>query len=263
MPGHSNVSPRMRGGVAVTKKKNVSEDEQYWTPHHIRAAITPTGVVLLDMKRNRYMGLGMTEARALAALAPNWPHASTEGQPLQALSRERALLRVAAFVEAGLLSRDPPEAGFSTTTVDLTAQLTSIGLQDQATVPIRPHHIVNFIRACVWAKWVLRSRTLYSVACEISAAKKTQGSSASNLQCTIALVCIFRRLRPYAFESRDRCLFHALALLRFLSRYASHPTWVIGVSARPWAAHSWLQVDNCLLDSSPEEVCSFTPILAI
>jgi hypothetical protein len=175
--------------------------------------------------------------------------------------RDRALAQAAAFIKAGLLSHDPPEVTFRTTEVNLKTQLTSIGLQEQATVSIRPHHLVRFIAACLWSSKALKTRTLYSIACEISASKPL--ARTSDPQRTVELVCIFRRLRPYAFASQDRCLFHALALHRFLSRYGSHPTWVIGVCARPWSAHSWLQIENCVLDSSPEEVCRFTPILAI
>jgi hypothetical protein len=258
----TKIDHQSRGALDVSGQHTVSDEVRYWTPHHIRVAVTPTGVVLLDLKRNRYLGLGLTNARELAALAANWSQVSTETQPIEALACDSALAHVAAFVQAGLLSREPPEIAFSTRTVDLTVQLTSIGLQEQAVTSLRLHYILEFIRACLWAKRALRTRTLYSVACEISAAK-AQASSTVNLQRTIELVCIFRRLRPYAFESHDRCLFHALALLHFLARHGSHPTWVIGVCARPWGAHSWLQLDNCVLDSSPEEICRFTPILAI
>jgi hypothetical protein len=240
-----------------------SEHERYWTPHNIRAAVTPTGVVLLDLERNRYLGLGVTHAQEIAALAANWRDISNEAHPLPALSHPVEAARRAALVDAGLLSRNPPKIGFVTTLVDLTVQLTSIGRQEQVVVAIRPHHIVTFIRACWWAKRVLRSRSLYSVACEVSETKRRQLALPSGPQRTIELTCVFRRLRPYAFTSRDRCLFHALALLRFLGHYGSYPTWVIGVCARPWMAHSWLQLDHCVLDSSPEEICSFTPILAI
>ena len=241
----------------------MQDNERYWTPHYIRAAVTPTGVVLLNLKQNRYLGLGMVHAQALAALATNWREISTERQPLPLPDEPIAATRAAALIDAGLLSRTPPEIGFDATAVDLTADLISVGREQEALAAIRPQHLVRFIGACFWAKRVLRSRTLYSVACEVSDAKRTRRAVSSNPQRTIELVSIFRDLRPFAFESRDRCLFHALALLRFLSHYDLHPTWVIGVSARPWMAHSWLQLGDCVLDSSPEEICSFTPILAI
>jgi hypothetical protein len=38
---------------------------------------------------------------------------------------------------------------------------------------------------------------------------------------------------------------------------------MIGVTAIPFAAHSWVQEDRFVFDESPEEVCFFTPILAV
>ena len=52
-------------------------------------------------------------------------------------------------------------------------------------------------------------------------------------------------------------------LVKFLASYQVHPTWVIGVRTKPWAAHSWVQQGTLLLDSNPEEVCEYTAILAI
>jgi hypothetical protein len=39
--------------------------------------------------------------------------------------------------------------------------------------------------------------------------------------------------------------------------------WVIGVRAKPWGAHAWVQHDKLLLDANPEHVCEYTPILTI
>ncbi len=77
------------------------------------------------------------------------------------------------------------------------------------------------------------------------------------------LIAAFRRLRPLAFTAKGRCLVHALTLVKFLSHYGVRPTWYIGVMLRPWAAHSWVQLDGLVLDSTPEKVCEFTPILAV
>jgi len=35
------------------------------------------------------------------------------------------------------------------------------------------------------------------------------------------------------------------------------------VRPKPWAAHSWLQLSSFVLDCNPEEICEYTPILAI
>jgi hypothetical protein len=78
-----------------------------------------------------------------------------------------------------------------------------------------------------------------------------------------AMVDVFRRLRPFVFAAEGRCLLHALTLIRFLSHYQLHPEWVMGVKTQPCGAHSWVQWDRYLLDSNPEKVCGYTPIMMV
>jgi hypothetical protein len=239
------------------------DSAQYWMPAHVRACPTSSGAVILDLKRNRYFGIGTKETRALFTLEQNWSQANSRaGQLLEPMPMDSALRMANHFVEAGFLSRDAPEPALTTGAIDLSGTLTSVGHEVGRSVRVGLVHFVRFLRACAWARRALRSRTLYSVACEISSAKR-QLSQSFDSQRAVELVCVFRRLRPFAFTAKDQCLFHALALVKFLSYYDVFPTWVIGVRARPWAAHSWVQEGNLLLDSNPEHVCEYTPILTV
>lgn len=168
-----------------------------------------------------------------------------------------------ALIKAGFLtSVAPTEPGPSFAAIDSTAALTSVGYELSATPHLHLHHIAAFLRACLWAKRAVDSRLLYSIACEI-AASKARMTPDNDLEHTIELVSLFRRLRPYAFSAKDQCLFHALALLKFLTHYNIFPTWVIAVRPTPWAAHSWLQLGTFVLDCNPEEINGYTPILAL
>lgn len=242
-----------------TNKKN-----EFWMPPHTRVCVTATGAVVLDLKRNRYFGLGYREARSLSTLATNWSAASTtSGQSLEPMPLDDAARLAEALVKAGFLTPvAPTEAGPSFTAIESNGTLTSVGHELSAEVRLHLNHIVAFLRACIWAKRAVDSRLLYSIACEV-ASNKAGASQTLDLERTIELVCAFRRLRPYAFAAKDQCLFHALALLKFLSYYNIFPTWVIAVRPTPWAAHSWLQSGSFVLDCNPEEICEYTPILAI
>jgi hypothetical protein len=238
------------------------ETKRYWMPSHVCGCPTLTGAVLLDLKRNRYFGVGRKEADVLHMLAGNWPTDAEHDAP-QSLTSNAAVRIAEELVEAGLLSRDVPTPdGLMHGQVTLTGTLASVGHELDRSAPIQFGHIVAFLRSCAWAGRALRSRTLYSIACEI-ARDKAFRTDWFDEQRTIELVGIFRRLRPHAFAATNRCLFHALALMNFLSRYEVFPTWVIGVRAKPWAAHSWVQHDNLILDSNPEHICEYTPLLAI
>ena len=124
-------------------------------------------------------------------------------------------------------------------------------------------HIASFLAALAWTRRALRSRSLYSIACEVRDRKAAAAGGDFDEGRAVELVGIFRRLRPHTFAARDRCLFHSLALVRFMARHDVFPTWVIGVRAKPWGAHAWVQQDKLLLDANPEQVCEYTPILTV
>jgi hypothetical protein len=241
-----------------------NKNKEYWMPPHTRACVTATGAVLLDLKRNRYFGLGYREARSLSALATNWSAASTSsGCALEPMQPDDAARLAEALIKAGFLTAvAPTEPGPPFVSIDSNAALTSIGYELEAVPRVHFLQIVAFLRACIWAKRAVDSRLLYSIACEV-AANKASAPQDIDLQHTIELVSVFRRLRPYAFAAKDQCLFHALALLKFLAHYNIFPTWIIAVRPTPWAAHSWLQLGSLVLDCSPEEINGYTPILAI
>lgn len=236
----------------------------YWLPPHVRACSTATGTVLLDLQRNRYFGVGRKETKVLSSLTENW-HGPVSGAMLDSdpLPLEDAARIADKLVQAGLLSNAASApAAFTPTEVDLNSLLTSVGHELDRKSSIRLRHVVDFLRACTWARRSVRSRTLYVVAEEIGC-KKNQAKAPFDADRAIELVGVFRRLRPHTFAARDQCLFHALALVKFLANYDLYPSWVIGVRTKPWAAHSWVQEGTLLLDANPEQVCDYTPILAI
>jgi hypothetical protein len=220
--------------------------------------------ILLDLKRNRYFGIGTRETRALSTLALNWSDASGAGLEVEPLAPDAAIAMADALIDAGLLSRDAPadRSSFCGARLDLSSALTSAGHELSRETSLRLAHIAAFLGALAWTRRALRSRSLYSIASEVRD-RKLAAHGAFDPQRAIELVGIFRRLRPHTFAARDRCLFHSLALVTFMSRHAVFPTWVIGVRAKPWGAHAWVQQDQLLLDANPEHVCEYTPILTV
>jgi hypothetical protein len=237
---------------------------RYWIPPHLRVCPLLASTILLDLKRNRYFGIGAHETRALSTLALNWNEANGAAAQIEPLAPDAAIAMADALLDAGLLSRDAPadRAAFGDAPPDVSGALTSAGHELSREASLRLAHISAFFGALTWTRRALRSRTLYSIACEIRD-HKAASRGAFDQPRALELVGIFRRLRPHTFAARDRCLFHSLALVRFMSRHAVFPTWVIGVRAKPWGAHAWVQQDRLLLDASPEHVCEYTPILAV
>src|SRR5512138_3303533 len=102
---------------------------QYWIPAHVRVCPLLASTILLDLKRNRYFGIGTREMRALSTLALNWNEVSGAGADVEPLAPDAAIAMADALIEAGLLSRDAPvdRSNFHGAAVDLGGALTSAG----------------------------------------------------------------------------------------------------------------------------------------
>ena len=64
-------------------------------------------------------------------------------------------------------------------------------------------------------------------------------------------------------SSHDRCLVTSIALMHALLRGGCRASLVLGVRARPFSAHSWVQYDRTVLNDRLERVRIYTPILVI
>jgi hypothetical protein len=240
---------------------------------HLHVCVTGDGSVLLDLKRDKYLGLGREDTEILAAVIDTWPKPTWDcADHLLRTVTEKADELCRTLAADGILipvSRDcgPVSTAQSSgaSAVDMKREWISIGDELEADGRVTAKHVANFAAAFLWARFSLAWRPFSSTVEAIRARKSCYGVEAdsSNVLQVAAMVGVFRQLRPFVFAAEGRCLLHALTLVRFLSCYAFYPEWVIGVATQPWAAHSWVQWGNFLLDSNPEKVCRFTPIMVV
>jgi hypothetical protein len=69
-------------------------------------------------------------------------------------------------------------------------------------------------------------------------------------------------IRAFSYSASNRCLFDSLVLAYFLRSHGVRCMFVMGVKSSPFAAHAWVQLNDQVLNSTPEFVRSFTPIVA-
>jgi hypothetical protein len=291
----------MRGALSI-RLLEISGDvsmPSLQIPPHVYVCATRNGSVLLDLKRDRYFGLGQDESELLARAVDSWP---PPAWPLTATRDEApepaSVIRLCdSLLKDGLLvpgegseSRGPRSTGLAPSTprqreslrwensfqgprppgypttphIDMKVDFVSVGDEWQADGTTRVADVLHFAAAYLRAWYSLRRRPLSSTVRAVHA-RKLRWQRAGGFETTRAaeLVDVFRRLRPFVFAAEGRCLLHALTLVEFLSFYDLFPDWVIGVTTQPWGAHSWVQSGKFLLDTNPEKVCHFTPILVV
>lgn len=243
---------------------------QLYLPAHVFACYTGTGgeLVLLDVRRDEYMGLSATQARALATHVANWPTppGAADAAPLPAERLERLVERL----RAKCILSPVPEEEWEPSPALPTAQ-SKLVCEFPGTRPhVRLGDAGHLLLASLRAARSLRLRSLESTLRHVRDRKREQlrtraarGLSANHADELAQWVAAFVHLRPLLFGARDHCLFDSLALVEYLALRGAYPMWVFGVRVSPFGAHSWVQDGAVVYNDTPEHVASYTPILSI
>lgn len=236
----------------------------YWIPQDTYVCTVPEGAIFLDAKLNKYFGISSLEAKALRTIVGNWPKTAVPHSDDTTALDETEVQRIAeTFVDSGLLARTLPiEGRYQTAVVDLDCVLCASESGIDTNSPVHLGHIWTFASAFASSRFSLRFRPFLSIVRGVQLRKEASSETKEAIELA-RLVAIFSNIRPYFFSANGQCLLHALTLVTFLSRYGFFPNWVIGVRSSPWGAHSWVQQGRMILDSTPEKIWDFTPIMII
>jgi hypothetical protein len=258
----------------------------YWISSHVHIRNTLDGSVLLDLRRDKYLGLGKEETVLLAAAVNEWPEplwaSSVDVGAVDASARSTELC--ASLLEDGLISASPPVVTRDKRAQEMDLRMDWVSIGDELDMPgqMRFRDIVKFLMAFASAWLSLKCGRLERTVKTVRKSRRgaqvgngalrvavegdepdAEGDQPSDIFRMARAVDVFRRMRTYVFAAEGRCLLHALTLTKFLSRYGFHTHWVIGIRTQPWGAHSWVQWQEFLLDTTPEKVGKFLPILVV
>ena len=213
-------------------------------------------IILLDLRRSRYVGV--VSEPSLAGAIEGWPGDPVAVPPARAPDPDRL---AATLISQGFLTYQPRPAGSQRPL--LVAPDRSLNADDADPTPaFRWRQASHLFRSGAAASWRLRWHSLAAIADAIATRRaKLSTDAADILEATRDAVAAYVRLRTFAFTTHDRCLHDALTLTGFLAAEGIASQWVIGVRTRPFAAHSWIQIGNVVLNDHHENVRRFVPIL--
>jgi hypothetical protein len=243
--------------------------ESYFLAPHVYPCVTEDHVVLLDLHRDKYVGVNREQMASLAERVKGWPllqpsaPAPADGSVRSSNARAEVVLK--KMLDVGMLTTDPA-VGKEATPVEMDRPEAALIDDDLETQPeVTFTHALRFLRASAVAALEMKLRPIERVMAAANARKSRRRTSSlpADLDGARRAVGAFIRLRPLLFGSQDACLFDSLALVRFLSYYRIYPTCVIGVQTGPFAAHCWVQEGDVVFNDAPEYVRAYTPILAV
>lgn len=235
---------------------------EYLLARHAHLCLTDDGAVILDTKHDRYIGLGLDDVRSLSRCLLGFQIEESIG-PAEVDNTERCEIGL-QLLEAGLLTRDENH-GRQVESVTLDRPVCAILDDDVGFKPaVRFLDVYNFVIAFLCTYIALRFVS-FDAALRQDRRIKARASrhQEANLASARRLVSVFRRLRPWMYTAREKCLLDSLVLSRFLARYDLFPTVAFGVATRPFRAHCWVQSSDVVFNCDPEEAKAYHPILIL
>jgi hypothetical protein len=230
---------------------------QYLLQPHVHMCISEDTAIFLDLENDSYYGLPPDQTKILALLLQGLPTSLAEVQ-------DSAAFGIAVELESqGLLTQN---ANVGKTARQIHLPLVDRNLCTASDIRLqstRTSDILRFTKAFIVAKNAMRPRHIGRAIRSLMLRKSNRTAANADPSVTRSRTANFHALRPFFYTAKDHCLLDALTCVQFLNSYDIFPTFAIGVRADPFLAHSWVQIEHCLLSGSPEYTRTFTPILVV
>ncbi|CAN5888425.1 hypothetical protein BH11PSE8_BH11PSE8_32910 [soil metagenome] len=230
---------------------------------HVRACHSDDQVILLDLRRNLYLGVGGPHLAALATAIDGWPSSCQAAVHVPVSAAEIAAL-AKPLIAQGLLTDQPVDHEPKEVIGEATTSLNALDAVAHPTLGTR--RFLRVLRSAASAALWLRCRSLLVTTQAVAARRARLGDDASRPPAPATVsnaVAAYERLRSLVYSAHGRCLHDSLALVGFLAQEGILARWVIGVQTRPFAAHSWVQSGGLVLNDQHEHVRRFSPIVVV
>jgi Transglutaminase-like superfamily len=234
----------------------------YWLREGVYCGDAGEAFVFLDLCSGRYLALSRHESE----LPEKWIQRSdvTNFPLFHVEDTTRNSTFMSALARHGLVTQDPrhQRRTFScfrkaTSTVDCRDSNDVFMWQPQ----IASRFAFSYLTSSLEYPFSTLKRSLERLrARKLSLAKAVSLPTPSQLR---VLMGHYLRLRTFTFTSMNRCVLDSLILCDFLFRNHVSPTFIIGVTLRPFRAHCWVQCDEVALNSNHELVELYSPVLVI
>jgi Transglutaminase-like superfamily len=221
------------------------------------------GAIILELGTGTYVGVHAESLPELRSRTKNWPNSSDidRGAPFTGGATSENL--IAHLLARGILTTSPtPERSFATITAREALSITGSEAARKRWPIIQIPRFVNSLLTVATHHKDKKLASLLDWLRRRQSSIRAQGHSVT-IDDVRKLLVTFLRLRIWFYTADRRCLFDSLVLATFLTKKKIPCTFVIGVSTKPFLAHSWVQVGTSVLNDTAEHVQMFTPILVI
>jgi hypothetical protein len=262
----SSIDPHRNSAsesLATTRENHVRK-YKYVLAHDVYVCKLDDAAVFLDLRSNQYFAVPPESIATLDEMVEGFCTLGAAAPQLHS-SESSTESTIASLVSRGILT-ESRDAGVPVRRATIRAsQAIAPGQRSNAVRAIHGSHLANFICALCDALFHVHLNRLKPLLDRIRVLQAQSGEACGRprLDTVLELLEVFRRLRTFFYTAKDFCLIDALTLALFLHKYEQAPTFVIGIRTKPFVAHAWVQVGDCIVDDRLEASQGFIPILIV
>jgi hypothetical protein len=235
---------------------------EYWLREDVYCGDAGEAFVFLDLNSERYFAL----SRDAGDLPETWiPQSSVVDAPLlQVQDAEKHAAYMCTLIRHGLVTERPSYRTLGSTyfrkptsTVDCAESTDEFVWKSQFVSSFVFSYLTQALKYRFTA---MKSPIAQLRRRKLSAINTLTVPTVSQLN---DLMGHYLRLRAFTFTSKNRCVLDSLILCDYLLRNNVPPTFVIGVTLRPFRAHCWVQSGEVAMNYSHELIELYAPVLVI
>lgn len=235
--------------------------KELWLAGHVHVCLRDGESIWLDVQQNRYFALSSQDTSRLASVVNAWI-TEVDGDTIGPIDSRTKTIAERLLARGALSQIQAKRRGFVVQQASPLHRLTSDS--NDVVAKIRWHHVFRFVRACVTMFALLKLGSLAKALAAVETETELQRVwTSKDFELAQSIVSIHEQLRLYLYDEKQACLLDSLILMRFLSAYRLRPKLIIGVTMRPFRAHSWVQEGSYVFNSEVASAAEYTPILVI
>jgi hypothetical protein len=235
----------------------------YFLSAHAYCCEFEDGAIILDLNDDTYLGIDAAHLSNLRVRVGNWPDPGQGNQEIKCQDTGVSEGLISDLLARQILTTSPEPRTLTAAIQPGTALTIASSAMARRGIPIT--HVTRFVLAFLTVSMRLKLRGLSSVLGRFRQLQSSIPHCSNSIapEDTINQLASFVKLRIWCYTAHRRCLFNSLVLSAYLTRGMVPCTVVIGVSTKPFLAHSWVQIGNAVLDDTAEHVQTFKTILSI
>jgi len=233
----------------------------YFLSGHAFCCEIEDGAIILDLQSDAYLGIDAQHLADLRTRIANWPDSNRSNGEAAHQNVTNSESLIAKLLARGILTTLPTPTQLPPARGPTMAMATDVFASPRR-IPLA--HVAQFLSALLKVSLRVRRKELPVLLQWLRqhqmSIHRERAVTWENVRRQLAS---FLWLRTWCYTAYQRCLFDSLVLSVYLTKGMAPCTFVIGVAAKPFLAHSWVQIGESVLNDSAEHVQSFQILLSV